>query len=1253
MGSLCRTAPATKETETNKTTNSTQTTTANAAGDMRSLYDRLYQVAGTPYNPYAGPLVANLTPEQQAGIQQVSGMSNSAQPFYQEAAGMAREGAAPIGADDIARYMNPYTNNVVNATQNQFNESNKAQQSQLRGNAALRGALGGDRAGIAGAELARNQKLAQDPVIANMYSQANDKAVAAAQADRAARGQGAYSLGSIGSATQASGIQGGQATIGAGTVQQQNDQQRLGADYQMYLNNQAQPYQQAGWLAQYGMPILQGQGNTQTGTSQTTGTETQTSTAPQASPFSQILGAGMTAAGLFSGNPFMALSGAGSMFGSGSNSTGWSTNPWSSAGQGQMNSAAYGAADGGRIPLPRSRPILNDEAEREDPFLAFPRDERNAMRDLSSLTGTFGERQWRGKEPREPGMVNAFNEWLDKRFYDDNALKWKELQEAGANTGPVGVSGGVVKESPKVNPLNRLAGFGGGDTQPDDPFLKFQPNGDRNAMRDLSSLTQTFGERQWRDKEPREGGMVNNFNEWLDKRFYDDNALKWKELQEQGINARPVGFNRDSGASKYDDAHPMAPLAGFASGGSVGGSDGFLGHVRNVRKALREHYDTGGIVGRNPFQNAISSIESSGRYDALGPILKGNRQALGKYGIMEENLPQWSNAVLGRGVSREEFLKSPEIQDAIFNHRFGEYAKKYGPSGAAKAWFAGERGMNNPNARDALGTSVAGYEQKFNKAMGIPSEGGISGGDRLRLADMSAGASGPNPYATNEESGSMSGPSNSARSRAIAMGLSLLSGGGGSGFAAGGVTSVPKNVMPFEARAEGAFSPFDMSQVPDRDIDEEFGALNTPPMSQPSWANGPVPATGAPFQMTPEEDVEPAAPAGGITDPNVQTAERDTTDGMSAQQRQDPYQVYQQNRPQGSQGDDIRSALVAAGLGMMAGTSSNALTNIGEGGLKGLGQYNVNKKNRESAELAARRLMQQSEQFNQTLDLKGAQFERGLRSDEQRERIANKRIEAQEAAANARIKLQQDREDQRVRDAEARQATRIEQERIRQEAAAKREAERAGFKTNEAQLKADRKRIEIIQKEAEGSASDVDEMDIGLSALPKATTGVFSAPAALLGDEPTQTVRGKINDLVLGKAQKLKGSYSDNDIKFIKEMVGGRFPSQEVIQQAFEGHKAAAQRSQLRSEFYQDYLKKNGSLDGADRSWDFYKTRNPLIEKDKKASSGYRINAQNATSGYGNYLQKVPNWVPKNAIDFNEETRTYLDASGEEKKAQD
>jgi hypothetical protein len=84
---------------------------------------------------------------------------------------------------------------------------------------------------------------------------------------------------------------------------------------------------------------------------------------------------------------------------------------------------------------------------------------------------------------------------------------------------------------------------------------------------------------------------------------------------------------------------------------------------------------------------------------------------------MGANIPEWSKAALGYSMTPEQFLNDPNAQEKVFSHRFGQYVDKYGPTGAAKAWFAGEGGMTNPNASDVYGTTVQSYADKFNRAL--------------------------------------------------------------------------------------------------------------------------------------------------------------------------------------------------------------------------------------------------------------------------------------------------------------------------------------------------------------------------------------------------------------------------------------------------------------------------------------------------------------------------------------------------------
>lgn len=275
---------------------------------FQDILSRAQGVASQPYTPYGGQTVAGLSPTQQTGIANVNAAYGTAQPYINTAADYARTGAAPVasvGQSDIERYLSPFNQNVINATMANINENNAQQQIQLRGNAALRGALGGDRAGVAQAELARHQALASNRTLAGLHNQNYAQALAQANtqqqnqqvnANRAA--QAAYTFGNLGTTAQNAALQGAGAQIGAGALEQQNEQARLSAAQQEFMRAQAFPYQQTGWLAGLTAPMAGAMGGTQT------------TTPPKPSVFSQIAGLGLTAAGMYFGGPMGAAAGA-------------------------------------------------------------------------------------------------------------------------------------------------------------------------------------------------------------------------------------------------------------------------------------------------------------------------------------------------------------------------------------------------------------------------------------------------------------------------------------------------------------------------------------------------------------------------------------------------------------------------------------------------------------------------------------------------------------------------------------------------------------------------------------------------------------------------------------------------------------------------------------------------------------------------------------------------------------------------------
>jgi hypothetical protein len=273
------------------TTTQSSSTTPNpiAFQDYQNVLNNVANVAATPYQAYTGQLVAPVNAQQNAGIGGINQYAQAASPYLTQAAGLAANAAQPITSQQINQYLSPYTQDVVNATQAQFNDQNAQAAARLTGNQISQGALGGNRAGVAQATLAGQQQLAQAPTIANLYNQGYQTALNTAQQQQQAGLAGAYGLSSIGQAYQNAGLTGAQAQIGAGTLQQNTQQALDQALLNQWNQQQAYPFQTAQWQAGLTGAIAPGLGTSSQGQT----------TAPAPNIFNQIAGLGIAGAGVF------------------------------------------------------------------------------------------------------------------------------------------------------------------------------------------------------------------------------------------------------------------------------------------------------------------------------------------------------------------------------------------------------------------------------------------------------------------------------------------------------------------------------------------------------------------------------------------------------------------------------------------------------------------------------------------------------------------------------------------------------------------------------------------------------------------------------------------------------------------------------------------------------------------------------------------------------------------------------------------
>jgi hypothetical protein len=99
---------------------------------------------------------------------------------------------------------------------------------------------------------------------------------------------------------------------------------------------------------------------------------------------------------------------------------------------------------------------------------------------------------------------------------------------------------------------------------------------------------------------------------------------------------------------------------------------------------------TAPAVGGNfgSFLKAISGQESGGSYS----VRNKDSGAMGKYQIMPANIQGnrgWDYEALGRNITTAQFMASPKLQEQIAQYKLKSYYNKYGPAGAAVAWYAG------------------------------------------------------------------------------------------------------------------------------------------------------------------------------------------------------------------------------------------------------------------------------------------------------------------------------------------------------------------------------------------------------------------------------------------------------------------------------------------------------------------------------------------------------------------------------------
>jgi cell wall-associated NlpC family hydrolase len=121
------------------------------------------------------------------------------------------------------------------------------------------------------------------------------------------------------------------------------------------------------------------------------------------------------------------------------------------------------------------------------------------------------------------------------------------------------------------------------------------------------------------------------------------------------------------------------------------------------------------------FFSSIVGQESGGNYGAVN----ARTGALGFAQVMPANVAAWSKEILGYAVTPQQFLNSPQLQNAIVRGKLQKYYNAYGARGAAAAWYSGDyRQADNYRKFNANEPSIGEYvDQVLGRAGGGNSYG--------------------------------------------------------------------------------------------------------------------------------------------------------------------------------------------------------------------------------------------------------------------------------------------------------------------------------------------------------------------------------------------------------------------------------------------------------------------------------------------------------------------------------------------------
>lgn len=675
-----------------------------------NLLNQASNVSQLPFVPYGGQFTAPVN--------------------AQRAVGYANQAAQPITGQQIAGFQSPYTQQVVNATEAQFNNQNAQQQQQVLGNAAAQGALGGDRTAVAQANLAGQQQLAEAPSIAALYNAGFNTATNTALAEQQMLGNAAYALGNLGVAGQNAALTGANAQLGYGTLQQGTQQAQDTALYNQFLAQQGYPFQTAQWQAGIDTGVGSQMGGTSLG--QTTG--------PAPNPFSTYGGLALAGLSLLNRGGRIERDNGGRV-------RGFALGGMPYAG-GSSYIPTMGITMGSGAPKPPGS--SGPATQQVDP-----------IKQATSIMDMEKKLQGLGNSSTFGGVNYGLGDWGGGASGSDFASAAQAGVAGGLSFDPM--TGSVFRRG------GRVAGFdfGGGIRHFDDggglaTDLGLNDIGPAPSFDDRFNAATDYGSRNAIAVTPSPGIVPASSSLSGQLGFGDIPAVAAADTGSANYFGAPTTGLAGAGPSTplWNDltSAPVSrvasgPIAGFASPTPPAASVGAVDTVAGLAPRQPNAYAASPVMvgnrsdalsyGAGPVsidraKRAIGTFESGNNYESVGPQTHLGR-ALGRYQVMEKELPRQLKQAGLPPMTPHEFLRDPEAQDKLFENAFGGLMNKYGNfNDTASMWFSGRPAAEAGNRRDVLGTTVPQYLANTNAILARDDgQNPRYGAGASRLADMS------------------------------------------------------------------------------------------------------------------------------------------------------------------------------------------------------------------------------------------------------------------------------------------------------------------------------------------------------------------------------------------------------------------------------------------------------------------------------------------------------------------------------------